>query len=322
MDKCFWNNIYNSKLQWQVKQFSNTPFHNALVANISDPVFIAASIGKVSASFEGPITYNSEHLCFIRISYSFAPSQSALKLRFWNNSKLVPISVQPSLSKLSVEYFVQYGFRVTLLLKLNGPKMLDHLLYTVCSIFVAIVSPSVAYIISLSIVSFILDLSFESMSKWHDVSPSQHSNWSIIHVSENNTSLMPPVDHTYGEHQAGTYALATGVSGFDAVGTVGTMLWSNVCGLRFWYFVSEGVARLEFHVYNTSGVLVTTFDEKVSGVTERWLFAEMAVGYDLFGSEIEVVASSANGNSFSVAVDDIEFTECAGKKNYREIMAT
>ena len=196
--------------------------------------------------------------------------------------------------------------------------MLDHLLYTVCSIFVAIVSPSVAYIISLSIVSFILDSSFESMSKWHDVSPSQHSNWSIIHVSENNTSLMPPVDHTYGEHQAGTYALATGVSGFDAVGTFGTMLWSNVCGLRFWYFVSEGVARLEFYVYNTSGVLVTTFDEKVSGVTERWLFAEMAVGYDLFGSEIEVVASSANGNSFSVAVDDIEFTECAGKKNYRE----
>ena len=122
--------------------------------------------------------------------------------------------------------------------------------------------------------------------------------------------------------------MAKGNLGWHAVATTSSVIpWENVCGLHLWYYVSQGTIHLEFVVSNKSFPTNEVLWERESTITTGWMLAEMAVGFELYGLKIMLDVSSTNGAPFSVAVDDVEFTECAGvttdhcNEAFREIIA-
>lgn len=323
LDTCFWNNAPNNKLQWQLKRSLGMVSGNVLVANIS--YLMTPSADKDGANLIGRIIGESDNICSLRISYWYALSRSVLQLMqsFVRLSTIASLPLSRRLIRYTLETTLPQLHASGISSYLNvraiwnsselGEFFIHSLQYLLChcksnscNIRDSLVSCSISY----------SDTTFESSTDWSDVSPF-NSNWSLVHVPNNSTSsAMPPVDHTYGGLQLGRYFLATGGQSSYAVAAVDDIPWKDVCGLRLWYYVSQGLPQLDvvvvFNATATSNSSVAV-SVRTSGVTAEWTLLEMARGSELYGSRIELNASSTDGAPFSVGVDDVEFTECPGK---------
>ena len=159
-----------------------------------------------------------------------------------------------------------------------------------------------------------IDTSFETSSRWRDQSASPNVTCSLVNTSHTDTQHMPADDHTYGSKQNGSYMLLGSETGDHVVVTTrDNVLWENVCGLRLWYYVLSGRPQLSFTVHKDSNKQVVL--EHACNGFSKWHLAEMAVGYQLVGSKVMLDVSSADASRFKVAIDDVEFTECAGVDN-------
>jgi hypothetical protein len=303
VDTCFWNNAQSNQLQWQLNRLPGKLLGNTLVSNISYVLSSSPWLPtKFRAYLDGPLISESDDLCYLRISYSYPDlSKSTLGLSHCQSNcqsnEDDHITLQKSLTKQYFETGIIPG---------------DHRL----SWFTIVYASWRPFEAGEFIIHSLQYLrchctTFESDVYWHDVSPSVSSTWSVVNASDN---VIPSFDHTYGKQlqQKGKYSLASGRDNQHAVGTTtSVILWENVCGLRFWYYVSQGTPHLQFVVVNGSVNSSKVVWERGYEVTKDWMLAEMAVGFELYGLRIEVNASSMDGTAFSVAVDDIEFTECA-----------
>ena len=91
VDTCFWNNLWDSQLQWQLKHLPGTLVGNTLVANVSYMLSSSSPI-PLLAYLEGPFISKNDNFCYLQISYSYPHvSTSTLWLQH-NNLRYLPSS--------------------------------------------------------------------------------------------------------------------------------------------------------------------------------------------------------------------------------------
>ncbi|XP_062505989.1 MAM and LDL-receptor class A domain-containing protein 1-like isoform X3 [Corticium candelabrum] len=295
-DTCFWHNAWDNKLQWQLESLSNTILGDSLVANVS--YSNNTHIHMNSTGLEGPIVHASDHICSLRVCYScdslVASNLSLLQnqLDLGGNVSLLRVAHLPHRTQHTVEISQQCNRSSYVNVQADwgaetGTFRIHSLQYLRCHY-----------------------TSFETSSRWRDQSASPNVTCSLVNTSHTDTQHMPADDHTYGSKQNGSYMLLGSETGDHVVVTTrDNVLWENVCGLRLWYYVLSGRPQLSFTVHKDSNKQVVL--EHACNGFSKWHLAEMAVGYQLVGSKVMLDVSSADASRFKVAIDDVEFTECA-----------
>ncbi|XP_062505408.1 MAM and LDL-receptor class A domain-containing protein 1-like isoform X3 [Corticium candelabrum] len=153
---------------------------------------------------------------------------------------------------------------------------------------------------------------------WQDASIRNTSSWSLQTAKQ--TQLDPhqsiTSDHTYLQYrQLGHYMLHVSMVPQKPATLVATVSESNVCGIRFWLYVSEPMShKLGIIATLPDGSPRQLYVSKNEQSFERiWQYREVATETDLFGSKVGLVSTRGGHVTTAslLAIDDIQLTECA-----------
>ena len=90
---------------------------------------------------------------------------------------------------------------------------------------------------------------------------------------------------------------------------------NNICGIRFWLYRNIGARyKIDVSAIYRGGLPTPLHASRASDHDlEIWHSKEGATQMDIFGAKIMLQLTSWNSSKGRVAIDDIEFTECAGQ---------
>ena len=179
---------------------------------------------------------------------------------------------------------------------------------------------SVVYLLIAFNYNIILDTTFEVEEQfilWNvSTSSTFNGRWSLLPSLKHPQKVQPLDDHTYRQYrQCGHYMLQAQMESQNRAVLITSVIQNNICGIRFWVYRNIG-ARYKIVVSAIyQNKLSTQLHESRASDhdLEIWHSKEGATQMDLFGAKIMLQVTSWNSSKGQVAIDDIEFTECAGQ---------
>ncbi|XP_062505764.1 MAM and LDL-receptor class A domain-containing protein 1-like [Corticium candelabrum] len=306
-DSCNWRNDDNSFVQWKIQQNNNATSHtNVMVANFS-----SISIPNNGyAALRGPSVFPGDFICSLRLHYTTSGlNNSELCLQSMNLTGEYDIVTDLPISLTTTSWIMEYhlppwpAFPVIYAERIDGENG-------------SIVLHSLEFI-SCRYTTFEVEKQF---ILWRKSTFSKfNGRWFLLTTGLRHLQNVQPLDdHTYRQyrqhgHYRGHYIMQAQMKSQNSAVLITSVKQNNICGIRFWLYRNIGARyKIDVSAIYRGGLPTQLHASRASDHDlEIWHSKEGATQMDIFGAKIMLQLTSWNSSKGRVAIDDIEFTECA-----------